>query len=680
MSDTANETSEPDTGTDGAAPRRDRASRDVIRRGVVLLWRSARAHPGPWSLAVLGAVLFALATVASTAVLGRVTDDVIVPGLSEDGGDGTFGSVSAGTVVAVAASVMVIALARAGGVIARRFFGGKALYRMAETWRGDLAGRYLAAPLRFHTRRPAGVLMAHADNDTVRAVEVIAPAPMSLSAFVLGAAALGRLWVVDWAIALVSLAVFPTLVVLNRAYTSRVEQPAARAQARYGEVASVAHESFDGALAVATLGLADHETARMAAAADALRIERVHVGRLRAWFEPGLTALPNLGAVAVLGLGAWRLSTGDITEGGIVEALALFAVLALPMRVMGYLLQTMPTAAVAADRLDAVLAVADDDPDEMHPARGSRTLPDGPLAVEVDDLAFAHTSGTPVLDGVTFDVEPGEVLALVGATAGGKSTLSLCLAGLLSPTSGHVRLGGVDVVDLDPTELPGAVGIVLQETFLFADTVRANVLVSDHGDAAPTSEGGGGGDHDVAAVVASDPRADELDRALERALAARFVAALPSGLDTELGERGVTLSGGQRQRLALARALVRRPRLLILDDATSAIDATVEEKILTGLGRELETTTIVVAHRVSTIRLADRVAFLDGGRIAGLAPHDELLATVPAYAALVRAYVEEEREEHAALEGSDAGADDGGDVPSGDGPDAAVGADLEVDR
>ncbi len=288
----------------------------------------------------------------------------------------------------------------------------------------------------------------------------------------------------------------------------------------------------------------------------------------------------------------------------------------------------------------------------------------------VDDLAFAHTSGTPVLDGVTFDVEPGEVLAVVGATAGGKSTLSLCLAGLLSPTAGHVRLGGIDVVDLAPSELPAAVGIVLQETFLFADTVRANVLVSDHGDEAPTASSAPDG------AAAPDDRADELDRALRRARASGFVAALPAGVDTEIGERGVTLSGGQRQRLALARALVRRPRLLILDDATSAIDPTVEEKILTGLGRELETTTIVVAHRVSTIRLADRVAFLDGGRIAGLAPHDELLATVPAYAALVRAYVEEEREEHAELDPSDDASGGSADDP----PDGAVGAGLEVDR
>ncbi|HEX7135432.1 MAG TPA: ABC transporter ATP-binding protein [Iamia sp.] len=591
--------------------------RSVVRRGMALLWRSVKTHPRPFIISVLGAGLFATMTVGSTIVLGRVTDEVIVPGLAEERAGGTFGPVDGGTVLLVTVAVVIVALARAFGVVCRRYFCGMTTFRMGATWREALADRYLDAPLRFHSRRPAGELMAHADNDAVKAIEFINPAPFSMSAVVIGVVAFGRLLMVDWVLALVALAVFPTLMVANRIYTSRVEHPAARAQARYGDLASVAHESFDGALVVKALGLADHETERARQAAGRLRDERVRVGELRAWFEPGLTALPNLGAVAVLGLGAWRLSTGAVSEGGIVEALALFAVLTTPMRVMGYLLESMPPSVVAAARLDRVLAADDRD---RHPARGATTLPGGPLAVEVDGVSFAHEPTAPVLADITFSVTPGEVVAVAGATAGGKTSLCLCLAGLLEPTAGHVRLGGVDITDLDPGQLPDAVGVVFQESFLFADTVRANIVA--------------GRDEQ-----ASD---DDVAEALRLARADGFVAALPLGLESELGERGITLSGGQRQRLALARALVRRPRLLILDDATSAIDPSVEGQILTGLGESLATTTVVVAHRVSTIRLADRVLFLDAGRVAALGPHDELLATVPAYAALVRAYERED--------------------------------------
>ncbi|HMJ75526.1 MAG TPA: ABC transporter ATP-binding protein [Iamia sp.] len=612
-----------DESPDPDAPGDD--PRSIVRRGLALLWRSVKLHPRPFTVAVLGAGLFATMTVGSTIVLGRVTDEVIVPGLAEERAGGTFGPVDGGTVLLVTVAVVIVALARAAGVVARRYFCSMTTFRVGASWREALADRYLDAPLRFHARRPAGELMAHADNDAVKAIEFINPAPFSMSAVVIGVIAFGRLLMVDWVLALVALCVFPTLMVANRIYTSRVEHPAARAQARYGDLASVAHESFDGALVVKALGLADHETERARKAAGRLRDERVRVGELRAWFEPGLTALPNLGAVAVLGLGAWRLSTGAVSEGGIVEALALFAVLTTPMRVMGYLLESMPPSVVAAARLDRVLAPDDRD---RHPARGAATLPDGPLPVVVDRLSFSHDPAAPVLADISFAVAPGEVVAVAGATAGGKTSLCLLLSGLLEPTAGHVRLGGVDITDLDPGELPRSVGVVFQESFLFADTVRANVLAGM--DEAPP---------DAARTTALDEAVGE---ALRLARADGFVAALPLGLDTELGERGITLSGGQRQRLALARALVRRPRLLILDDATSAIDPSVEGQILAGLGQSLATTTVVVAHRVSTIRLADRVLFLDAGRVAALGPHDELLATVPAYAALVRAYERED--------------------------------------
>jgi ABC-type multidrug transport system fused ATPase/permease subunit len=240
-------------------------------------------------------------------------------------------------------------------------------------------------------------------------------------------------------------------------------------------------------------------------------------------------------------------------------------------------------------------------------------LPPGPLSVDLDDVTFAYDAGDPVLAGLSVRVAPGEVVALVGSTGAGKSTLCSLVADLIDPTGGTVRVGGVALDQVDPDELSAAVSLVFQETFLFGDTVRSNLtLGADVGD-------------------------DELWRVLDVARARGFVERLPRRLDEVVGERGVTLSGGQRQRLALARALVRRPRVLLLDDATSAVDARVEQAILDRLRGSIAATTIIVAHRVSTIALADRVLLLDGGQVAATGTHAELLS-LPAYAALVRAY------------------------------------------
>jgi ABC-type multidrug transport system fused ATPase/permease subunit len=436
------------------------------------------------------------------------------------------------------------------------------------------------------------------------------PLPFSIGVAVIAVVSMVQLATVDWVLLAVGLALFPGLTLLNNAYTRRVERPAAATQARVGEVSAVAHESFEGVLVVKTLGLEDREVARLRSAAEALRSARLEVGRLRAGFEPGLDALPNLGTVAVLWLGAWRVSDGAITTGELVQAMALFSILAFPFRVVGFLLEELPRAVVAHDRIAEVLRA----PDRDRPA-DPVPLPDGPFEVELDAVSFGY-GGEPVLEDLTVRLAPGEVVAVVGATGSGKSTLCSLLAHLSDPDGGRIRFGGVDLVDADPAALSAATALVFQETFLFADSVRSNLSLEADAD-------------DV-----------ELWRALELARARTFVERLPAGLDEVIGERGVTLSGGQRQRLALARALLRRPRLLLLDDATSAVDPRVEQAILSGLRSSGGATTLVVAHRVSTILLADRILLLDGGRIAAAGTHDELLQH-PTYAALVRAYEEE---------------------------------------
>jgi ATP-binding cassette subfamily B protein len=575
-----------------------------MRRGVALLWASARTQKGPFALALVGAAVYAVVVVAGTVVIGKVTDDILTPAFED-------GDVARSTLAAGAVAIIACSLLRMLGVVLRRYFGQMAQRRMQVHWFTRVTDRYLGVPLSWFDERPTGELLAHADADCERSTMVMQPLPFSLGVIVIIIVAMVQLATVDWSLLVIAIGLFPGLAVLNRAYTRRVEEPASAAQARVGDVSAVAHESFEGALLVKTLGLEGREQARIMERAEELRKERLIVGRLRAGFEPGLDALPSLGTVALLWIGAWRLSQGEITTGQLVQAMTLFGILAFPFRIVGFLLEELPRAVVANDRINKVLAAplrAAPDP--------ALAIPDGPLPVELDRVAFAH-GDEQVLTDVSVRLEPGQVVAVVGATGAGKSTLCHLIAHLGDPTAGEVRLGGVPLPDLDPEALHRTTALVFQESFLFADSVRENLLLGE-----------------------DDRPDDELLRLLEVAKARAFVERLPHGLDEIIGERGVTLSGGQRQRLALARALVREPRVLLLDDATSAVDPRVEQAILEGLRTTVAATTIVVAHRVSTIALADRVLLLEDGRITADGRHRDLLA-VPAYAALVRAYEDE---------------------------------------
>jgi len=580
------------------------AGRSLLRRGARLLWDSVRVHPRPFVVSLVGSVLYGSMAVAGSLLLGEVTDRVIVPGLDE--------GVSGATIAGGAAAILGVAVLRSTGVVLRRYFGNMTARGMHRTWFRRVTDTYLRVPLEYFGSHPTGRLLAHADADVERAITVMMPLPLSLGVVVLIGLSIVSLALIDPLLMLVGLALFPTLAILNQIYSRRVEGPASRTQAQLGEVSSVAHESFEGALLVKTLGLEAREVERLAVAARELRTARLSVGRLRATFEPVLDALPNLGTIVLLAVGAWRVSEDVISTGQLVQAMALFTILTFPMRVVGFLLEEMPRAVVAADRLAGVLAA----PTRPAPAVGTGVpLPDGPLTVDVRALTFTYApDAEPVLAGVDLELAPAEVVALVGATGSGKSTLCHLLAHLYRPTGGSMRLGGVDMADAEPASLRSAVALAFQEAFVFAATVRENL------------------------TLGWDVDDDELRWALDAARARRFVERLPLGIDQPLGERGVSLSGGQRQRLALARALLRRPGLLMLDDATSAVDPTIERQILDGLPASLHATTLVVAHRVSTIALADRVLFLDGGQIAASGTHSELLVSIPAYASLARAY------------------------------------------
>ena len=626
----------------------------LFRRGVRVVSRYVREEPRRFALAVTGASLYAAAAVGATVVLGRVTEQVILPAF----GDG----VTKGAVVAGSLALFAVGLLKAVSIVLRRYNGGLTAFRVQAHWRRRISDVYLDVPLDFHRSRPTGELLAHTDSDVLAATEVMSPVPFTIGVVALIFFAMVSLALVDLWLMLLALMLFPALALLNRLYTRRIERPAEQVQEEVGAVSRIVHESFDGALVVKTLGRSDQEIERLRVAAEQLRTTRIYVGRVRGTFEPVLQGMPAIGSIALLAFGSWEISLGRISTGDLVQGIALFSILSFPMQVVGFFLQELPRAVVTSARLDRVMAVPRAPVPEPAVAR---ELPPGPLDVELDAVSFTYEpapdpnwldsdrraaerlhadgldpdgfgsdgrdrdgldrdgldrDGRPadalpaILDGVTLRVAPREVVALVGSTGAGKTTLCELLVRLADPTGGVLRIGGVDLREADPTSLHRDVALVFQETFLFADTLWENV------------------------TLGQEVGNDQVRQALRVARAERFVSELPMGVATVVGERGVTLSGGQRQRVALARALLRQPRLLILDDATSAVDPVVESEILAGLRDELATTTLVVAQRVSTIELADRVVFLDGGTVAAEGPHAELLATVPAYERIVRAY------------------------------------------
>lgn len=581
----------------------DLTTSEVFRRGGRLLARSLRAMPVEHAIAVTGAVVFAFAAVALSRVIGWVTDEVIVPGLDEDG-------VTNQRIWAGIALIVAVGVFRGAGAVVRRYFLARARFGTEVLWRRQLFEQYLRLPMSFHQSRPTGELLAHADADITVASMMLMPFAFSVATVVLVIISLISLALIHPLTALVAMVLFPTLALMNHYYTRKVHGPASEAQDAVGGVSSIAHESFDGVLVVKALGREREEVDRLRVASSRLRDRRVEVGRLRALFEPAIDALPNLGIVALLGVGAWLVDQGSVTIGDLVGAMALFSILALPMRILGFFLEEMPRSVVALARVDSVLDVP-----TPPVAGGERRLEPGPLGVSFDGVRAGY-GDTVVLDDVSFDVQPGEAVALVGATGTGKSTVAAMLAALHPPMQGTITIGGVPVPDIATADRTSTLAMAFQETFLFADSVLENVVLS----------------RDVTEEAAKE--------ALRLAGALEFVEQMPQGIHTVVGERGVTLSGGQRQRVALARALAGRPRVVFLDDATAAVDPVVEAMILENLRKELDLTLLIVAHRLSTIQLADRIVFLADGRIAGTGTHAELMA-LPGYAALAQAYEEE---------------------------------------
>ncbi len=584
----------------------------VIRRGLGVLWVAVKEEPRVFAVSAVGSALFAFTTIGQAYVFGAITAHVIVPDI-RNGEVGTAG------VAAAFLAVMAVATLKVVGIIGRRLGAGIMQYRLQATYRRRVTRRYLQLPLAWHQEHPTGELLSNANSDVEATWYPIAPFPFAVGVIVMLFTTLGLLFVTDPVLALVGSVIFPSIAALTVVYSRRMSPLMTRAQQLRGEVSEIAHESFDGALVVKTLGRESDETARFEQRSFALRDTLVRVGRVRGTFDPIMEALPVVGVLAVLLVGTSRVGSGNIDAGQLVRVAYLFTLLAFPVRAIGWVLNELPRSVVGWDRVQRVLTATGAQEHGTETVHGA-----GGAALSVEAVALSY-GDTQVLHEVTFDVRPGRTVAVVGPTGAGKSSLASVLVRLLDPETGRVAYDDVDLRTLAPGAAAEVASLVPQSTFLFDDTVRGNITLG-----APIP------DEDVWA-------------ALRVAQGDGFVAALPKALDTVVGERGTTLSGGQRQRLALARAIVRRPRLLVLDDATSSVDPSVEQRILAGLRAATAAdgtagTVVVVAYRRATIALADEVVFLEEGRITGRGTHEQLLETSPGYQDLVKAYARADAE------------------------------------
>ncbi len=614
--------SQPDT--DGRGSLSPASTGGTLRAGFAVLGVAIRREPWVFTLSTLGSLLFGALTVADAWVLGWATDNVVLPAFRT----GEYGW---GGLLAVLALFVGVAILRAVGIVARRLGAGIMQYRMQAHHRRAVTRQYLRLPMSWHQQHPTGELLSNANSDVEAAWAPIAPLPMAVGTVAMMVIAVVQMLVTDLVIALFGLLVFPLVIAANLVF-QKIQSPLmTRAQALRAEVSEVAHESFDGALVVKTLGREHEETERFAHKANLLRDTNIKAGRVRAVFDPALEALPNLGVLVVLAVGVARVLSGDADPGDVVTIAYLLTIVAFPIRSLGWLLGEFPRSVVGYQRVSSVLAATG----EM--TYGDRAVSDADsepsdgvgARLDVRGLSYRYDGGPRLLDDLTFSVEPGHTVAVVGETASGKSTLTSLLVRLVDPATGDILVDGTDLRELAAGELAEHVALVPQQAFLFDDTIRGNV------------------------TLGADVSDDDVWAALRTAQADGFVAALPHGLDSRLGERGTSLSGGQRQRISLARALVRRPRLLIMDDATSAVDPEVEARILAALRGEGTggSTVLVVAYRKATIALADQVVYLRDGRVADQGTHGELLARSSGYARLVNAYEHEHEHDHDAGDG-----------------------------
>ncbi|MEU0162123.1 ABC transporter ATP-binding protein [Streptomyces sp. NPDC006261] len=490
----------------------------------------------------------------------------------------------------------------------RRYYGGRLALDVQHDLRTDMYATITRLDGKRQDELSTGQVVGRATSDLQLIQGLLFMLPMTIGNVLLFLMSLVIMAWLSLPLTLVALAVAPALWAIARRSRKRLFPATWYAQGQAAAVAGVVDGAVSGVRVVKGFGQEDQETGKLREVSRRLFAGRLRTIRLNSRYTPALQAVPALGQVAMLALGGWLATRGEITLGTFVAFSTYLAQLVGPVRMLAMVLTVGQQARAGVER---VLELIDTEPSLQD---GTKELPaDAPAGIEFDDVRFGYDEERPVLDGFSLTVEPGETVAIVGASGSGKSTVSLLLPRFYDVSHGAVLIGGHDVRELTQASLRAAIGLVPEDSFLFSDTVRSNI-----------------------AYGFPDATQEQIEQAARAAQAHGFISALPEGYDTTVGEHGLTLSGGQRQRVALARAILTDPRLLLLDDATSAVDARVEHEIHEALKQVMEgRTTLLIAHRRSTLQLADRIAVLDRGKLAAIGTHEELESASPLYRRLL---------------------------------------------
>jgi ABC-type multidrug transport system fused ATPase/permease subunit len=551
--------------------------------------------PYKWSLIV--SILLAVGSQAAAVAIAFLTGSALEDALT---------SADRETIWLFALAILGLGLVRSLLMMGRRLISGRQALAVEFDMRNGMYAKLQRLSFGFYDRHQTGQLMSRATVDLQAVRFFLGYGLIFFFQHVMTIVGVTIvMFVVNWRLGLAATAITPLIVVVAYRY-STVSHPILRdVQQKMADVATVAEESIVGVHVVKSFAQEGTESAKFADRSESVFRRSVDANRQRALYVPLLSFLPLIAQAIVLLVGGRMVIRGELGFGSFIAFNVLVVMLVMPLRMLGMWIGQAQRATASGERIFEVM----DEPEEVSDRPGAVELPDGDGRVRFDAVSFGYDERRPVLEGIDLELEPGRTVALIGHTGSGKTTLASLVPRFYDVTAGRITIDGLDVRDAKLTSLRREIGIVAQDPFLFSATVRENI-----------------------AFGRPDATDGEVGEAAQLAQAAEFIEKLPEGLDTMIGERGITLSGGQRQRIAIARALVLDPRILILDDATASVDATTEARIRLGLRQAMkDRTTIIIAHRLSTLALANELVVLDQGRICARGTHDELLESTSVY-------------------------------------------------